>query len=100
MVLGGLALTFGPFGWAAFTNPRDDGPAIKAAFKGILGKAGPSATVTSFQRSGTILGGRSTPTYRRYEVTVRRHDGEVVTGKVGVPVGFLTSGEIAPRLHL
>ena len=90
-----LAAWIGRLAWIAFTNSPDDGPAIKAAYEGILGKAGPNASVVSFQRCGTTFPTRSTPAYRQYEVVVRKHDGEMVTRTVGIAAGLFSSGEVA-----
>ena len=45
---------------------------------------GQGRRVLTATRRGTIWGSRNTPSYRRYDVAVARHDGQIKTFEIGV----------------
>ncbi|WP_419319526.1 hypothetical protein ACN2C7_01985 [Caulobacter sp. ErkDOM-E] len=64
--------------WIWRVTPARDELRIKRDFEGQ------GRRVIMVRRIGTDWGSRSVPTYRKYEVTVERHDGPIETFKVGV----------------
>ena len=70
-------------------NPTRDALRIKRDFEGQ------GRVVTDIQRTGTDWGGRYTPTYRRYAVTVRRHDGETAEFIIGVAFGLASDADLS-----
>jgi hypothetical protein len=59
-------------------SPKSDVLRIKRDYEGR------GRRVLATTRRGTIWGSRSVPSYRRYDVEVARHDGQVQTFEVGV----------------
>lgn len=59
-------------------SPRSDVLRLKRDYEGQ------GRRVVAATRRGTIWGSRSVPSYRRYDVEVARHDGQVQTFEVGV----------------
>ncbi len=69
-------------------SPERDQLRIKRDYEGQ------GREVVEVRRIGTDWGGRYTPTYRRYAVTVRRHDGETAEFVVGVAFGLASDAEL------
>jgi hypothetical protein len=65
-------------------SPRSDILRIKRDYEGR------GRRVLKAIRRGTIWGSRSMPSYRRYEVEVVRHDGQIQTFEVGVQFTLLS----------
>ncbi|MBO9710601.1 MAG: hypothetical protein J7521_20560 [Caulobacter sp.] len=68
--------------WIWRTTPVRDALRIKRDFEGQ------GRNVTKVHRRGIRWGGRGVPTYRLYDVTVRRHDGAAADFKAGVAFTF------------
>ena len=69
--------------------------AIKAAYEGLQGKAGPSMTVVSIiERGMRPAFGRFTPPARLYDVILRNVDGQQNRRRVAVTAGLFNNGQI------
>jgi hypothetical protein len=85
-----------PVLWALFVkpllivavSPRSDVLRIKRDYEGR------GRRVLNATRRGTIWGSRSMPSYRRYDVEVLRHDGQVKTFEVGVQFTLLSDPDL------
>ena len=72
-----------------------DLPAIKAAYEGLQGNAGPSMTVVSIiERGMRPAFGRFAPPARLYDVILRNVDGQQHRRRVAVTAGLLSNGQI------
>lgn len=70
------------FGWAN-RSAASDGPRIKRDYEG------PGRRVVRLERCGFAWGGRSSPSFRKYAVTVEAVGGRLDTRHVGVEVTVL-----------
>ncbi len=73
--------------WIMTVTPKSDGPRIKRDLEGE------GRRVLSIERRGTELGGRSSPSYRRYEVVVEER-GCKKTRRVGVQATWFSDPEL------
>lgn len=69
-------------------SPRSDVLRIKRDHEGR------GRRVLNAIRRGTIWGSRSMPSYRRYDIEVLRHDGQVETFEVGVQFTLLSDPDL------
>lgn len=70
-------------------------PAIKAAYEGLQGQAGPSMTVVSIiERGMRPAFGRFTPPARLYDVILRNVDGQQHRRRIAVTAGLFNNGRI------
>jgi hypothetical protein len=69
-------------------SPRSDVLRIKRDYEGR------GRRVLKATRRGTIWGARSIPSYRRYDVEVARHDGQVQAFGVGVQFTLLSDPDL------
>ncbi|KQZ22842.1 MULTISPECIES: hypothetical protein [Caulobacter] len=69
-------------------SPRSDVLRIKRDYEGR------GRRVLNAIRRGTIWGSRSMPSYRRYDIEVLRHDGQVETFEVGVQFTLLSDPDL------